>query len=94
MGVAVFMRQPSSVAIRKFLERVIRAGRVAPKYLITDHGMQFVAVAFTNWCPRRGIRQRFGAIGKYGSLAVIERFIRTMKNEATRRILVPYRLGD
>jgi len=38
-------------------------------------------------------RQRFGAIGKYGSLAVIERCIRTVKNECTRRlILVPYRL--
>jgi transposase InsO family protein len=46
------------------------------------------------WCRRRGIRQRFGAIGKYGSLAVIERCIRTLKHECTRRlILVPYRLA-
>ena len=91
MGVAVFIRQPSSATIRTFLDRLIRAAGVAPKYLITDHGMQFVAKAFARWCRRDGIRQRFGAIGKYGSLAVVERFIRTMKNEATRRILVPYR---
>jgi hypothetical protein len=31
-------------------------------------------------------------VGKYGSIAVVERFIRTMKSECTRRILVPYRL--
>jgi hypothetical protein len=60
---------------------------------VTDHGKQFVARAFTRWCRRRGIHQRFGAIGKYGSLAVIERAIRTLKDECTRRLVtVPYRL--
>ncbi len=93
MGVAVFIRQPSSAAVRSFLERVIREAGAAPKYLITDHGKQFIAKAFACWCRRHGIRQRLGAIGKYGSLAVVERFIRTIKNEATRRILVPYRLA-
>ncbi|MGH9750324.1 MAG: integrase core domain-containing protein [Candidatus Polarisedimenticolia bacterium] len=40
------------------------------------------------------MRQRFGAIGRYGSLAVIERCIRTFKNECTRRLVsVPYRLA-
>ncbi len=32
-----------------------------------------------------------GAVGKHGSIAVVERFIRTMKDEATRRIVVPRR---
>lgn len=94
MGVAVFVRPPSSAAVRFFLERVIREAGVMPKYLISDHGRQFTAKAFARWCRRHGIRQRFGAIGKYGSLAVVERFIRTMKAEATRQILVPYRLAD
>jgi transposase InsO family protein len=36
----------------------------------------------------------FGAIGKYGSLAVIERSIRTLKTDCTRRlVVVPYRLA-
>jgi hypothetical protein len=39
------------------------------------------------------VQQRFGAIGKYGSLAVIERFIRSMKNECTRVILVPFSIA-
>jgi hypothetical protein len=45
---------------------------------------------FGRWCARRRIRQRFRAVGKYGSIAVVERFIRSMKNECTRRLLVPY----
>ena len=93
MGVAVFMQPPSSVSVRLFLDALFRNVGAVPKYLITDHGKQFAAKAFARWCRRHGIRQRFGAIGKYGSLAVVERFIRTLKTECTRRILVPYRLG-
>jgi hypothetical protein len=40
----------------------------------------------------RGIKPRFGAIGKKGSIAVIERFIRSLKDEWLRRILVPFAL--
>ena len=94
MGVALFMRPPSSAAVRSFLERVARKTGTVPKYLITDHGKQFAAKAFARWCRGHCIRQRFGAIGKYGSLAVVERFIRTVKTECTRRILVPFRLAD
>jgi hypothetical protein len=39
---------------------------------------------------RRGIRPRFGALGKHGSLAVLERAIRTVK-EGLRWIIVPTR---
>jgi transposase InsO family protein len=69
-----------------FLGRVIRKAGAAPKYLITDHGKQFAADTIKRWCRRRGIGQRFGAVGKYGSLAVIERLIRTIKDECTRRL--------
>ena len=59
-----------------------------------DQGTQFIANGFGRWCRRQGIRHRFGALGKYGSLAVIERSMRTLKSECTRRlILVPYRLA-
>ena len=44
------------------------------------------------WCKRRRIRPRFGAVKKYGSISVVERFIRSMKSECTRRILVPLAL--
>jgi len=93
MCFAVFRRQPSSVAVRGYLGRHFRRTGVKPRHLLSDQGSQFIAREFKRWCRRRGIRQRFGAIGKYGSLAVIERCIRSIKNECTRRlILVPYRL--
>ena len=37
---------------------------------------------------RRGIRPRYGAIGQSASIAIVERFIRSMKQECTRRLLV------
>jgi transposase InsO family protein len=89
MGVAVFTQNPTSVAIRQMLGRAIREAGTAPTHLITDQGTQFTDEGFRKWSQRRGIRQRFGAVQKYGSISVIERLMRTMKSEALRRILVP-----
>jgi putative transposase len=89
MGVAVFTQNPTSVAIRQVLGRAIRQAGTAPDHLITDQGTQFTDKGFRSWCKRLGIRQRFGAVQKYGSISVVERLMRTMKREALRRILVP-----
>jgi putative transposase len=90
MGFAVFRKEPTSLEIRSFLGRAIhRAGR-APRHIISDKGSQFHCDAFRRWCKRRRIKPRYGAVGKYGSIAVIERFIRSLKNEWTRRILIPF----
>ena len=75
-----------------FLGRAIRRAGSKPKSIITDKGKEFDCWQFKSWCRRRDIALRFGAIGKHGSIAVVERFIRSMKSECTRRILVPYRL--
>ena len=84
MGTARFKKEPTSLDTTLWLGRVCRGFGCWPRHVITDHGAQFTAEEFGAWCRRRGINQRFGAIGKYGSLAVIERFIRSMKNECTR----------
>ncbi len=48
--------------------------------------------AFRRWVKRKSIQPlRYGAVGKHGSIAVVERLILTMKNEGTRRILIPQR---
>ncbi len=91
MGFAIFQGIPTSAATRAFLGRVIRNTGAAPKYLICDKGVQFWNDGFKTWCTRRGIKPRFGAVGKHGSIAVIERFIRTLKGEAMRRLLIPIR---
>lgn len=83
-----FPQQPSAEAMRLFAHHAVR--EAAPRHLVTDRGEQFRSRRFKRWCCRRGIAQRFGAIGKHGSIAVIERFIKTLKEECTRRLLVPY----
>ena len=42
------------------------------------------------WCDQENVKTRFGAIGEHGSIAIVERCIRSIK-ELLRRILVPYR---
>ena len=59
-----------------------------PKYIICDKGPQFWCDAFKAWCKHKGVKPRFGAVGKCGSIAVVERFIRTLKNECIRRITI------
>jgi len=71
-----------------FLRCVIRKVGATPKYIICDKGPQFWCDGFKRWCKRCGIRPRFGAIGKHGSIAVIERFIRSLKQEGLRRTLI------
>jgi putative transposase len=59
-----------------------------PKYLITDQGMQF-RNEYAQWCKARGIGPRFGAIGQHGSIAIVERFIRSLKYEFLNLHRVP-----
>ena len=92
MGVAILRKQPDSQQVIAFLANTIRQAGTPPKYIISDKGSQFWCKRFKRWCKRRKIRPRFGAVGQYGSIAVIERFIRTLKDEGLRRILVPLSL--
>jgi len=92
MGFAVFKNVPDSRDVRSFLGRAMRQAQAKPKYLISDKGKQFWCWGFKAWCRRKGIRPRFGALGHHGSIAVVERFIQTMKVECTRRLpVVPLR---
>ncbi|MHC4920999.1 MAG: transposase [Planctomycetota bacterium] len=91
-GFALFKKAPSSIEVCGFLDRLTKRARTKPAHIITDQGRQFIAETFKSWCRRRHVRPRYGAVGKQGSVAVIERFIRSMKVECTRQILVPFRL--
>jgi len=90
MGFAVFRKEPTSLEIRSFLGRAIRKAGHSPKHLVSDKGSQFNCDAFRRWCKRRRIKPRYGAVSRYGSIAVIERFIRSLKDEWTRRIFIPF----
>ncbi|HUT89201.1 MAG TPA: integrase core domain-containing protein, partial [Thermoguttaceae bacterium] len=91
MGFAVFQKEPDSREIRTFGGRLMHQAKATPKYLVCDRGKQFWRQGFKDWCQRKEIRPRFGAVGRHGSIAVVERFIQTVKVECTRRLLVSFR---
>ncbi len=89
MGFAVFKCRPTSGKTTAALDRIIAAEHVCPKHLIVDQGPEFDCDHFKDvWCEARNIQYRFGAVGKHGSLAVVERFHRTMK-EILRLVVIP-----
>jgi len=59
-----------------------------PKHIITDQEGVFISEVFGDLLWRWSVKQRFGAVGKHGSIAVTERLIRTMKGEWLRRVPV------
>ena len=93
VGFAVFAQVPTSEQVQSFLDRAIRSSGSTPRYVITDKGKQLWCRSFKRWCKRRAIKPRYGAIGQPASIAVVERFIRSMKNECTRCLLVPMSLA-
>ena len=89
-GFALFTKTPTSVEVCEFLDRAVERTGKKPKHIITDRGSQFDCDTFRAWCRERGVRPRYGAVGKQGSIAVIERFLLALKIEHTRRILVSF----
>ena len=92
MGVTAFNSQPSCEAVCGFLGRTIAKAKRGPRYVVCDRGGQFDCPGFRKWCRKKGIKPpRYGAIGKSGSIAVVERVILTIKFLLSRLLLVPYR---
>ncbi len=78
LAARVFLSEPSADDVgRVFSIAVRRFG--APRHSVSDRGAQFTAEAFRTNLARHGVRHRYGAIGKTGSIALIERFFRTLK---------------
>ncbi|MCF6177199.1 MAG: integrase core domain-containing protein [Victivallaceae bacterium] len=94
VGFAVFRKQPTSKDVTAVLDKAVEQNGKAPKYIISDKGRQFFCANYKNWCSRNNIKPRFGAVGKYGSIAITERFIKSLKYECTNLISVPLTLDD
>ena len=92
INVGVFANRPDCRAVCVFLGWTVRRANTAPKYIICDRDSIFDCAAFRRWVKRQGVQPpRYGAVGKHGSIAVVERLIRSLKDECTRRILLPQR---
>jgi len=84
----LFSKEPSSAELAELVSSAAdKHGK--PKHFVTDHGSQFTGEAFTTKLAALGTKQRFGAIGQSGSIAIIERFWRTMKEMLDVRFRPP-----
>ena len=89
MGFAAFKTRPTSEQVTAALDCFIKRAKEKPKYLIVDQGSEFKCEHFEEkWCEQHSILPRFGAVGKHGSIAVVERFHRTLK-EILRSTVIP-----
>ncbi len=89
----VFRKELTGAELSMMLDQALDFTGRAPKYTVSDPGAQFREEY--PWCENNnGVKPRFGAVGKYVSIAVVERFIRTLKEEGLHRILVPLREAD
>jgi transposase InsO family protein len=68
---------------------VIRQSKVRPRNVVVDKGVQFWCRGFKSWCRQKQIKPRFGAVGRRGSVALVERLIRTLKEEFIASLIVP-----
>jgi transposase InsO family protein len=93
MALEAYFSQPSEAEVCALLDWAVASAGRAPRYTVTDQGGQF-GDGYRAWCRSHDVRPRFGAIGESGSIALIERFMRALKDECTRRLLVPLRLAD
>ncbi|MCK4300216.1 MAG: DDE-type integrase/transposase/recombinase [Planctomycetes bacterium] len=59
-----------------------------PRHLISDQESVFTSGAFRDMLGQWQVKQRFGAVGKHGSIAVTERLIWSLKHEWLCRVPV------
>ena len=81
LAIGVYTREPSGQQVCRLLDRARRRAGGAPKYTVTDQGAQF-REKYRRWCERWSVKPRYGAVGKHGSIAIVERFWRSLKEEA------------
>jgi transposase InsO family protein len=88
LAAMVFYTDPPSSAITELFKKAIQTFGF-PRHFVSDQGAQFTAHGFRQMLKTLDIRQRFVAIGKTGSIALIERLWRTLKNTASLRSFKP-----
>jgi transposase InsO family protein len=88
LSTRVFYREPNSADITRFVSRTARR-HGCPVHFVSDRARCFTAQLFCRRLRRLGVKQRFGAVGKKGSVALIERLWRTLKDALGLRLLRP-----
>jgi transposase InsO family protein len=88
LSVWAFSKEASSREIARFVSKAARRhGR--PAHFVSDHVRCFTGKIFRRTLLWLGVKQRFGAVGKKGSIALIERLWRTLTDTLGLRLLRP-----
>ncbi len=93
LAARVFFAEPSGRDVARLLAAAARRFG-PPRHSVSDQGAQFTSRAFKRALARLGVRHRYGAIGRSGSIAIIERFFRTLKTIARVRSNPPLLRAD
>ena len=93
LSMRLFVKELSADEMARFVSRTARRfGK--PAHFVSDKGNCFRGGAFRRVLRRLGARPRFGAIGRKGSIALIERLWRTLKDTLGLRLLCPLVASD
>jgi putative transposase len=84
----VFIKEPAAHDMAGLVEYAARK-HGAPNHFVTDQGSQFTASVFRELLIKLGVKQRFEAVGATGSIAIIERFWRTLKEMLKLKLRPP-----
>ena len=87
LAIGVAPHEPTAAFAVGLLRRAARE-HGTPKWLVSDHGKQLTAKSFGRALDRLTVRHRFGAIHRSGSLALIERFWKSLKEEYARGLVL------
>jgi transposase InsO family protein len=88
LSARVFSKEPSAAEIARFVSGTAKHyGQ--PAHFVSDQARCFKGRVFRSRLRRLRVRQRFGAIGKKGSITLIERLWRTLKDTLGLRLLRP-----
>jgi putative transposase len=88
VGMNVFEKAPTRKEVTKALDQLFEKHGIKPQDIVLDRGTQFDCFGFKAWSRRRDIKLRYGKLHRHGSIAVTERFHRSLKDECTSKILV------
>jgi putative transposase len=84
----LFYFKPTARQMARLLQSAVqRFGK--PRYFVSDHGTEFTGAVFRRYLRAIGVQHRFGAVGRAGSIAFIERFWRTLKESLRARYSAP-----
>ena len=86
VAIRAHIGEPDAAWTCGLLRTAVRNARAKPRYVVTDHGVQFTSQLCKAFLRGRGVRHRYGAVGSSAALMLLERAWRSLKEEFIRHL--------